>query len=229
MSTNNFIFNFNIKEENISKQIYASPTKRAFAGIVDSLIVLILRACFLNFLNNQYVLNIINNFISDFEKTFGTRTPKGTPEHIEFIMHHSIFIYALIIIFIVVFIGAIYHAYFNSSYWQASIGKRLIGIQVVTNNHEKISFGTGIYHYFLTISPILFFMYIFIYSHKNNYELFETFSQNKIFTILGLLFLISSHGNAFSKKRINLFDYLAKIEFHLGRTQNKLPWSKTRN
>ena len=226
MSTNNFLFNFNIINEDIPKKTYASPSRRALAGIIDCFIVLVLRACFLNFLNNKYFLKLINNFINDFEKTFGTRTPKGTAEHIEFIMSHSIFIYALIIIFMTISIGAIYHAYFNSSNWLASIGKRIVGIQVVNNNHEKISFNTGIFHYFLTIIPILFFMYVFVYSHKNNYELFETFSKNKILMILGLLLLISSHGNAFSKKKINLFDYLAKIEFHIGRTKNKMPWSK---
>jgi hypothetical protein len=85
---------------------------------------------------------------------------------------------------------------------------------------------TGIYHYFLTLSPIIFIIFVLIYSQKNKYEIYDLFSKNHFLAILGLFLLIASHGNAFSKKRINLFDYLMKIEFHLGRTENKMPWTK---
>ena len=100
MSTNNFLFNFNVKQENNENVNYATPSRRMLSGAIDCTIVLFLRAGFLQALNNSYTLTFFNNFIDEFEKNFGTRTPKGTVEHVEFIMNHPIFIYALIIIFI---------------------------------------------------------------------------------------------------------------------------------
>jgi uncharacterized RDD family membrane protein YckC len=226
MSTNNFLFNFNIKEENNETVIYATPTKRMISGIIDSFIVLILRALFLQIVINSFAVNIFNNFIEEFEKNFGTRTPKGTTEHVEFIMNHSIFLYGLIIFFITIFIGNFYHAYFNSSSWQATIGKRIAGVIVANKDSQKISFMTGVNHYFLSLIPIIYIIFIFIYAQKNKYEIYELFSKNHFLAILGLLLLIASNANAFINKRINLFDYFMKIEFHLGRTENKLPWTK---
>jgi uncharacterized RDD family membrane protein YckC len=108
-------------------------------------------------LNNVYVGEFINDFINEFEQNFGTRTPKGTLEHVEFIMNHSIFIYALIIIFITILIGGIYHAYFNSSSWQATIGKKLMKIKVVDLNGHRISFGQAIGRYLSKIVSCLTF------------------------------------------------------------------------
>jgi uncharacterized RDD family membrane protein YckC len=123
-------------------------------------------------------------------------------------------------------IGGIYHAYLNSSAWQSTIGKRIVGIVVVSSNGEKISFSSGIYHYFLTLTPIVFIAFIFIYATIKKIEIYEIFTKNLILTILGLFFLIASHANSFNKKKINFFDYLMKFEFHLGRTENKTPWTK---
>lgn len=226
MSTNNFLFNFNVREENNEYTNYATPTKRSLSGIIDCFIVLILRACFLQTLNNIYVSEFINNFINEFEQQFGTRTPKGTVEHIEFIMNHSIFIYGLIIIFITILIGGIYYAYFNSSNWQATIGKRIIGVMVVNKDGEKISFNTGICHYFLTLTPIIFIVFVFIYAQKNKIEIYEVFSKNHALLITGFLFLLANHAGSFNRKKINFFDYLMKIEFHLGRTTPKTPWTR---
>lgn len=226
MSTNNFLFNFNVREKNNESINYATPTKRSLSAIIDCFIVLILRASFLQSLNNIYVTKFINDFINEFEQKFGTRTPKGTVEHVEFIMNHSIFIYALIIIFITVLIGGIYHAYFNSSNWQATIGKRIIGVMIVNKDGEKISFFTGICHYFLTLTPIFFVVFVFIYAQKNKLELYEVFSKNHALLIFGFLFLVANHASSFNRKKINFFDYLMKIEFHLGRTTPKTPWTK---
>ncbi len=226
MSTNNFLFNFNVREKNNEYANYASPTERSISGIIDCFIVLFLRACFLQLLSNFFVENFLNDFINEFENKFGTRTPKGTTEHVEFIMNHSIFFYSIIIIFITILIGGIYHAYLNSSAWSATIGKRIVGIIVVSSNGEKISFSTGIYHYFLTLTPIFFIFSIFAYATINKREIYEIFTTNHILSILGLLFLVASHSSSFNKKKINFFDYLMKIEFNLGRTKNKMPWTK---
>ena len=226
MSTNNFLFNFNVKTENDVQKIYATSMRRSLAGVVDCILVLFLRAFFLQVLNNIFFQKLLLNFLDDFEKNFGTRVPKGTPEHVQFAMHHSIFIYSLIIIFLTILIGAIYHAYFNSSSWQATIGKRIAKVITTNNNSEKVSFINGIYHYFLTLIPVIFILFAFIYSQKNGYTIFEAFTKNHILTILGLLVLIATHAGPLNKKKINFFDYLMKFEFHVGRTEQKMPWTK---
>lgn len=88
MSTNNFLFNFNVKNENVDQQVYATATKRSLAGIIDCFIVLLLRAFFLQALNNIFFQKLIYKFLNDFEATFGTREPKGTAEHVQFVMNH---------------------------------------------------------------------------------------------------------------------------------------------
>ena len=226
MSTNNFLFNFNVKNEDVVQQIYATSTKRSFAGAIDCFIVLFLRAFFLQVVNNIFFQKLIYKFLNDFEETFGTREPKGTPEHVQFVMHHSIFIYAIMLIFLTILIGAIYHAYFNSSSWQATIGKRIAKVITTNNNSEKVSFINGIYHYFLTLIPVIFIIIAFIYSQKNGLTIFEAFAKNHTMTILGLLVLIATHTGPFNKKKINFFDYLMKFEFHCGRTEQKMPWTK---
>ena len=229
MSTNNFLFNFNVKNEDDVQRVYATSTKRSFAGLIDCFIVLFLRAFFLQVLYNIFFQELIYKFLNDFEANFGTREPKGTPEHVQFSMHHSIFIYAIILIFLTILIGAIYHAYFNSSSWQATIGKRIAKVITTDNNSEKVSFINGIYHYFLTLIPIIFIIIAFIYSQKNGLTIFEAFAKNHTLTILGLLVLIATHAGTFNKKKINFFDYLMKFEFHCGRTEQKMPWTKLTN
>lgn len=228
MSTNNFLFNFNVKNEDVDQHVYATSTKRSFAGLIDCFIVLFLRAFFLQVLNNIFFQDLIYKFLNDFEANFGTREPKGTHEHVQFVMNHSIFIYTIIIIFLTILIGAIYHAYFNSSSWQATIGKRIAKVITTNNNSEKISFMNGIYHYFLTLIPIIFIIIAFIYSQKNGLTIFEAFAKNHTLTFMGFLLLIASHSGAFNKKKINFFDYLMKFEFHCGRTENKMPWTKNK-
>ncbi len=226
MSTNNFLFNFNVKAENDEQKNYAKATSKSLAGLIDFFIVLFLRACFLQILNDFYLSKLFYNFLNDFEKTFGTREPKGTNEHINFIMHHDIFIYSLILIFLTILIGTIYYSYLNSSSWQATIGKRIAKIIVVDKNSERISFSTAIYHYFLGLTPYIFIGFVLVNSHKYKYNIYEAFSKNHMLTIVGFLILLASHANIFSKKKINFFDYLLKIEFHRGKTLSKTPWSK---
>jgi uncharacterized RDD family membrane protein YckC len=226
MSTNNFLFNFSVKNEDVTQQVYATSTRRSLAVAIDCIIVLFLRAFFLQIINNIFFQKLIYKFLNDFEANFGTREPKGTPEHVQFVMHHSIFIYTIILIFLTILIGAIYHAYFNSSSWQATIGKRIAKVITTNNNSEKISFINGIYHYFLTLIPIIFIIIAFIYSQKNGFTIFEAFAKNHTLTIFGLLVLIATHTGPFNKKKINFFDYLMKFEFHCGRTESKMPWTK---
>lgn len=62
-------------------------------------------------------------------------------------------------------LSAAYYVYFTSSNWQATIGKKILGIKVVNQNMEKLSlrnsFKRYIGYYFSYISAGLGFLFLF--------------------------------------------------------------------
>lgn len=227
MSTNSFLFNFsknkNTNDDDFTN--YASPFKRSLSSAIDILIVMIIRGIVLQLIGNVFFIKTIHNFYSEFESKFGTKTPKGTPEHMEFIYSHSIFFQGISILVFIILIGAFYYAFFYSSKWQASIGKRILGIIVVDkNNQKKIKFSDGFYYYFLSIIPYFFILILFIYITKNKISIYQLFSEVWGFTFFGILILFAINMSSFNKKRINFFDYLMDFEFHIGKTKSKYPW-----
>lgn len=227
MSTNNFLFNFNkINSKNSSSELkVASVFKRGLAGIIDIHITVILMAIYLEIIFRSFYINKYYDFIVKFEETFGTKTPKNTPDHLEFIFHHEIFLWTIIVFISTIFIGAIYHAYFNSSFWQATIGKRIMKIIITNNLQQKITFGQGIFHYFLSLIPYFFIAFLVFYARKNNISIFETFNSSPKILALGIFFLAINQVNIFNKKKINFFDYIAKIEFYKSKTHFSYPWN----
>lgn len=227
MNTNSFLFNFSKDKNSIEdNQIqYASPFKRSLSSTIDILIVMIIRGLILQLIGNFFFINTIQNFYSEFESKFGTKTPKGTPEHMEFIYSHPIFSQGIAILIFIILFGAFYYAFFYSSKWQASIGKRIFGIKVVDkNSQEKIKFSDGFYYYFLTIIPYFFILILFIYISKNNSSIYQVFKEIWGFTFFGILILFAVNMSNFNKKKINFFDYLMDFEFHYGKTKSKYPW-----
>jgi len=227
MSTKNFIFNFNV--HNDKEAHYASSTQRSTAGLIDSIIVFALRAIFSQIIGTLWFIDQVKQFLLDFKEKFGTETPKTTPEHLEFIKNHAILLDSFILILAVFLIGLIYHAYFNSSNWQATIGKRIFKIIMVNKNGHKISFMDGVYHYLLSVSPFLYIIILMMFMQKNNFSIYETLGKHHILSILGIAMLLATHMGAFNKKRINLFDYLMEIEFHKSRIATKFPWNNNQN
>ena len=67
------------------------------------------------------------------------------------------------------------------------------------------------YNIFFYQKKFTFLTIKLIYAQKNKLDIYQVFSKNYSFAIVGLLLLVASHANSFSKKRINLFDYLMKI------------------
>lgn len=224
MSIFNFLnFSTNLKHDN--SQI-PSPFKRSNAGIIDIIIVMILRATFLIINHALWFFDSIIKFKTEFNDKYGTETPKRTIEHMEFIKNHEFFSHVLLLFFSTILVGAIYHAYFNSSKWQATIGKRIFKIKIQDKNGYPISFMDGIYHYLLSLIPYIFVIVVVIYSLKNNIEIYRVFSSSIFMLITGILILVASHLNNFNKYRINFFDYIMDFRFIIDRTTNKFPWSK---
>jgi len=227
MSTNSFLFNFS-KDKNSAEDNeieYATPFKRSLSSAIDILIVMLIRGFFLQIIGNIFFINTVQNFYLEFEQKFGTKTPKSTPEHLEFIYSHQVFFQGLTLIALTILIGALYYAYFFSSKWQASIGKRILKIKVVNkNNHEKIKFSDGFYYYFLTLVPYFFVIILFIYISKNNYSIYQVFREVPAFAIIGFLILVAVNMSSFNKRKINFFDYLMDFELHRDITKSKYPW-----
>lgn len=222
---NNFIFNFCQKKPD-DINIYPSPYKRSLCGMIDLMLVMFLRGVFLQAVHTFWFQEKILNFLNDFEQKFGTRTPKGTPEHIEFIQNHEFIYHSFILILITIMIGAVYYSYFNSSKWQATIGRRVFGIIVTDKNGNKVKFMDAFYHYLLSIIPYIYVFYVIIYSKKNDFDIYSTFINNKILALIGIFILFATHMNSFNAKKINLFDYLMDMEIISHRTKYKFPWGK---
>ncbi|MFM7702462.1 MAG: hypothetical protein ACKO6C_03270, partial [Alphaproteobacteria bacterium] len=64
-----------------------------------------IRGILLQLIGNFFFINTVQNFYSDFELKFGTKTPKGTPEHMEFIYSHPVFLQGIGILVFIILIG----------------------------------------------------------------------------------------------------------------------------
>jgi uncharacterized RDD family membrane protein YckC len=210
----------------IEKTNYATSMRRSTAISIDIWIVMILRVIVMQLLGTFWLNNEVINFIKAFNERFGTETPKNVPEHIDFIIHHRIFFCALVFYSIIILIGAIYHAYLNSSAWQGTVGKRLTKIMIVKDNDSKITFGCGLGHYFLSILPFAYILYLVSYQLRNNLTFFHAITASEMHVFLGFLFIIWVQIHLFTKKKTTAYDMICKTVFINGKTAAKWPWSK---
>jgi uncharacterized RDD family membrane protein YckC len=212
--------------ENSSSTIYyAKSFPRLIAAAIDGVIVLIIRCLTIFIIDNTYLKSQLTLFIEDFEKKFGTYTPKNTAEHISYILHHQFFIITLLSIIAVILVGAFYHAYLNSSSWQATIGKRFMNVIMQKNNDDKTSFYLALSHYFLSIMPYIYIIYIVAFAQKYETTFYQaiTYSNHNIF--FGILFVLWCHIQSFTKRKTTAYDLICNIEFIKGKTEEKYPWS----
>jgi uncharacterized RDD family membrane protein YckC len=205
---------------------YASTFRRSAAGIIDIWITLILRAVFAQIAGLLLLNQALYNFFEDFKNEFGTSVPKNTPEHIDFIVHHSLFFYMLIFYAVIIMIGAIYHSYLNSSAWNGTIGKRLTGIVINTKSELPITFGRAIFHYFLSVLPFFFIFYLIVYQVQNEVGLYKAIIASDFHIFFGIIFVLWSQINIFTKKKDTIYDMIANTVVISGKTAAKWPWSK---
>lgn len=80
------------------------------------------------------------------------------------------------------FIGIFYHGIFESSSFQASLGKMFMSLKVVTNNGNKLSLGVSMLRNVNKfLSSVLFLAgYILIFVRKDNRALHDWFSDVKV-------------------------------------------------
>ena len=224
MNINNFFKK--TSDKNSETEIYASSFRRGTAAAIDIWLVLFLRVAVMQFLGIVWMNKAITNFMLEFIEHFGTETIKNTPTHIDFIIHHRIFFYALIFYAIIIFVGALYHALLNFSAWQGTMGKRLMKIIIVKTDNSKITFFRALTHYFLSVLPFAFIMYLMTYQLRHNLTFFQTVTSSEINVFLGISFLIWVQIHLFTKDKTTAYDMICKTVLINKKTSAKFPWSK---
>lgn len=222
MSIEKFINN---APKNSSGNEYSGSTRRGFAAMIDAAIVLFIRVFTAQILGIIFVNNAIKEFLTEFQNKFGTEFIKNSPEHIHFVLHHRIFIIGLFFYASVIFVGALYHALLNSSYWQATIGKRLLGIAIEKYDGSKISFGTGLIHYFLSVLPFVFITYLIAFQLSNKLTFYQAATASSLNLFLGVLFIAWTQIHSLTKKKTTAYDLICKTLLVNKRTAAKLPWN----
>ncbi len=205
---------------------YTSPYRRGSAAMIDIWLVLFLRVLVMQFLGMIWLNQAIVNFMQEFQNHFGTDTIKNTPEHINFIISNKIFYYALAFYAIVILVGAFYHAYLNSSSWRATLGKRLMKIMIVKEDESPISLNRGLAHYFLSVLPFAFILYLVSYQLKTGLTFFETVTASGTNLFLGIMFVAWIQVHLFTKKKTTAYDLICDTVLVNGKTGAKFPWSK---
>lgn len=225
MNIENFFHNFSKKDSDAS--FYASSSRRSFAASIDMTIVLILRALTAQILGTLYITKALQDFLLEFRDKFGTDFVKNNADHIAFIIHHKIFGIVLTFYAIVIFVGALYHALLNSSSWQGTVGKRLMGIVIEKEDESRISFSNALTHYFLSVLPFVYIFFIIIYQLKNNLTFFQTVTASDLNVFFGILFLLWTQIHLITKRKTTAYDLICKTIFVNKKIiEAKFPWSK---
>jgi uncharacterized RDD family membrane protein YckC len=204
----------------------ASSFSRSIATLIDTIIVLIIRILFIETIGRMWIEPILLKFNTEFKEKFGTETPKSTPEHLEFIYQHQLFQNILAMFFIIMLIGTIYHSYLNSSSWRATIGKRLMGIAIVKSNLVSLSFRRALLHYFLSILPFFYILYIISYQQSYNIDIQKAITDSFGNIVLGIIFILWIQIQLFTKNKTTAYDLISNTIFINKVYDVKRPWSK---
>ncbi len=209
-----------------NKSMYAGSFKRSFAAMIDVTIVLVIRVITAQILGMLIVNRELQKFLVEFRDYFGTEFVKNNPSHIDYVLHHRIFIVVLLFYTAVIFIGALYHSLLNSSSWQATIGKRLNNIVIEKENGSRISFNVALAHYFLSVIPFVFIMYLIAYQVSHDVTFFVAVTASPLNVFFGVLFLLWTQIQSFTKRKTTAYDLICKTVLVNKRTSAKLPWEK---
>ncbi len=206
---------------------YASTFRRSSATMVDVTIVLFLRSFVMQFLGNLWLKAEVAQFLLDFKDHFGTETVKHTREHMDFVISHSVFTSCLLFYFIVILVGALYHSLLNASSWHGTIGKRLMKITIVTENDEKITFLKSLSHYFLSVLPFVYVIYIVTFQTINKLTFFHAVTASELNVFFGIIFTLWVQIHIFTRKKTTAYDLICKTVLINDKTLAKFPWTKT--
>lgn len=208
---------------------YAGSSRRSSAAMIDMWIVLTLRVIVMQILGTLWLNYEIVKFMDAFKEKFGTESVKNTREHIDFVLQSPIFYYSLFFYFIILMIGAFYHAYLNSSAWKATIGKRLLKIVMVKENEQPLSMKRAFGHYFLSILPFAYIFYLVNYQLRHELTFYQTVTASETNLFFGIVFVLWVQIHLFTKRKTTAYDLICNTVQLNGRTGAKFPWSKNEN
>lgn len=216
----------NIFKKDVEDKKYANAYRRSLAAGIDIWIVLFMRVFVMQLLGILWINQAVMNFMEEFRETFGTEVIKNTPEHIDFVIHHRIFIYALIFYALVILVGTFYHACLNSSAWQGTIGKRLMKILITKEDGAPLTLNRGIAHYFLSVLPFAYLLFLVSFQVKNNLTFYQAVTASELNIFLGVMFVAWVQVHLFTKRKTTAYDLICDTVLVNGKTSAKWPWSK---
>lgn len=207
---------------------YAPAFKRGLATSIDVWIVLVIRAISMQILGVLWISNQMLTLQTDFNNEFGENATENIPRYLiaNFITNHPAFLDILIFYIIIIVIGSLYYAYMNSSSWRATFGKRVVGIMIIKENEMPLGFKRGLLHYYLSVLPFVFVLYLVSYKLQHNISFYDAIVTNKANLILGLIFALWVQINLFTKKKSTAYDLICKTITINGKTKAKWPWTK---
>lgn len=205
---------------------FASSSQRAIAATIDVWIVIFIRFVFMALLGELWIKKEAVQFQEEFQLKFGGSFFRDSPEHIAFFMEHSIFNSLIIFYLAIVLAGACYYAYFHSSSWQATIGKRLMKIMIIKNNDMPTSFARGMLYYFLAILPYLYLMYIMSFLMRYDITIAQAITANFANIFFTIVFFIWIQSHFITKRKTTIYDIICHITVVEGKVNKKFPWHK---
>jgi uncharacterized RDD family membrane protein YckC len=203
--------------------VYAGAFRRSAAAAIDVIIVGFIRIVTAQILGMVWFNNEIISFLTSFKEKFGTDIIGRNPEHLNYLLHHSVFISTIIFYAAVVLVGAFYHALLNSSSWSATIGKRLMGVILIKSEGEKLSLALAFGHYFLSLVPWIFMIYIGMYQAFHNVTIYNAIMGNSFNLIFGLLTLGWLQIHMITKRKVTAHDLICNTIMVEGRIGTKYP------
>lgn len=203
--------------------IYASSLRRSGAVFVDIIITTFLRIVVAEIIGRLWFNNQILTFLREFKEKFGTETVGRDEVQIAFFISHPVFKSALLFYLIILLVGAFYHCLLNSSSWMATVGKRLMRIALVKETGRKITFLEAGAHYFLSLIPWIFIVYLASYQAYNNLTIYQAVANNGFNLLLGILVLLWVEIQLITKKKTTAQDMFCNMVMVNGVFGGKFP------
>jgi uncharacterized RDD family membrane protein YckC len=189
---------------------YAGSFRRSAAAAIDMFIANFIRMVFFAILGELWMKQQLINFWAEFKAKFDSDIIGNDPERIQFLINNSLFKNALIFLLVVFMSGAFYYIILNQSKWSATIGKKLMKIVIVNNDGTKLTFFQSLSHYFLSIVPWFFILYIFSYQMMHGVNIYEAITKNMFNLIFGLITLAWLQVHLITKKKTTAPDLICK-------------------
>ena len=194
------------KEEEI---LYIKPYKRGLAMMIDIFIATIIRVIFVQIIGVIFINEKIIKFQEEFAAEFQEPFSNANIDHITFLSNHDIVGVMGIFLIATILIGSAYHILLNCSKWSATVGKRVCNIVMVANDGKRLSFWQSFSHYFLSLVPWLFVIYIMIFASQNKLSIYDAVTKDLTNILFGILVAVWINSNSLLKKRSMIQDIIA--------------------